>query len=155
MSIKAWRPPWSYTLLRAENILLSPTFGDYRRRGQGGQCHGEVAWGQLRASCHPSEVSFCHHRAWRQSLDCTKQSLRIFIDLEEAARAAEAWLQAGKLYYLLQEDELVEMYFQVWRRWLELPHHTPFGAGKAGRESSEHCKSPAGRRSSCLTPSGH
>ncbi|KAI1234243.1 hypothetical protein IHE44_0003960 [Lamprotornis superbus] len=51
--------------------------------------------------------------ALRQSLDCTKQCLRIFIDLEEAARAAEAWLQAGKLYYLLQEDELVEMYFQA------------------------------------------
>ncbi|XP_063269523.1 SH3 domain and tetratricopeptide repeat-containing protein 2 isoform X2 [Prinia subflava] len=51
--------------------------------------------------------------AWRQSLDCTKQSLRIFIDLEEAAKAAEAWLQAGKLYYLLEEDELVEMYFQA------------------------------------------
>ncbi|NXR75580.1 S3TC2 protein, partial [Pycnonotus jocosus] len=51
--------------------------------------------------------------ALRQSLDCTKQSLRIFIDLEEAAKAAEAWLQAGKLYYLLQEDELVEMYFQA------------------------------------------
>ncbi|KAF4803352.1 SH3 domain and tetratricopeptide repeat-containing protein 2 [Turdus rufiventris] len=52
-------------------------------------------------------------QALRQSLDCTKQCLRIFIDLEEAARAAEAWLQAGKLYYLLQEDELVEMYFQA------------------------------------------
>ncbi|NWZ72868.1 S3TC2 protein, partial [Acrocephalus arundinaceus] len=51
--------------------------------------------------------------ALRQSLDCTKQSLRIFIDLEEGTRAAEAWLQAGKLYYLLQEDELVEMYFQA------------------------------------------
>ncbi|NXO44594.1 S3TC2 protein, partial [Locustella ochotensis] len=51
--------------------------------------------------------------ALRQSLDCTKQSLRIFIDLEEAAKAAEAWLQAGRLYYLLQEDELVEMYFQA------------------------------------------
>lgn len=67
----------------------------------------------------------CHHRALRQSLDCTKQSLRIFIDLEEAVKAAEAWLQAGKLYYLLQEDELVEMYFQVWRRWLELFHSHP------------------------------
>lgn len=55
----------------------------------------------------------------RQSLDCTKQSLRIFIDLEETVKAAEAWLQAGRLYYLMQEDELVEMYFQVWRRWLE------------------------------------
>ncbi|NXT64676.1 S3TC2 protein, partial [Chaetops frenatus] len=51
--------------------------------------------------------------ALRRSLDCTKQSLRIFIDLEEAVKAAEAWLQAGKLYYLLQEDELVEMYFQA------------------------------------------
>ncbi|XP_071670716.1 SH3 domain and tetratricopeptide repeat-containing protein 2 isoform X2 [Patagioenas fasciata] len=51
--------------------------------------------------------------ALRLSLDCTKQSLRIFIDLEETVKAAEAWLQAGRLYYLLQEDELVEMYFQA------------------------------------------
>uniref|UniRef100_A0A8C8AEJ3 SH3 domain and tetratricopeptide repeats 2 n=1 Tax=Otus sunia TaxID=257818 RepID=A0A8C8AEJ3_9STRI len=51
--------------------------------------------------------------ALRQSLDCTKQSLRIFIDLEETVKAAEAWLQAGRLYYLMQEDELVEMYFQA------------------------------------------
>lgn len=51
--------------------------------------------------------------ALRQSLDCTKQSLRIFIDLEETGKAAEAWLQAGRLYYLMQEDELVEMYFQA------------------------------------------
>ncbi|XP_040460036.1 SH3 domain and tetratricopeptide repeat-containing protein 2 isoform X1 [Falco naumanni] len=51
--------------------------------------------------------------ALRKSLDCTKQSLRIFIDLEETAKAAEAWLQAGRLYYLMQEDELVEMYFQA------------------------------------------
>ncbi|PKK20484.1 SH3 domain and tetratricopeptide repeats 2, transcript variant X3 [Columba livia] len=53
--------------------------------------------------------------ALRLSLECTKQSLRIFIDLEETAKAAEAWLQAGRLYYLLQEDELVEMYFQPFR----------------------------------------
>uniref|UniRef100_A0A8C3PXP2 SH3 domain and tetratricopeptide repeats 2 n=1 Tax=Chrysolophus pictus TaxID=9089 RepID=A0A8C3PXP2_CHRPC len=51
--------------------------------------------------------------ALRQSLNCTKQSLRIFIDLEETGKAAEAWLQAGRLYYLMQEDELVEMYFQA------------------------------------------
>ncbi|XP_056205466.1 SH3 domain and tetratricopeptide repeat-containing protein 2 isoform X2 [Falco biarmicus] len=51
--------------------------------------------------------------ALRKSLDCTKQSLRIFIDLEETVKAAEAWLQAGRLYYLMQEDELVEMYFQA------------------------------------------
>lgn len=66
-----------------------------------------------------------HHRALRQSLDCTKQSLRIFIDLEETVKAAEAWLQAGRLYYLMQEDELVEMYFQVRRRWLKQSHTHP------------------------------
>ncbi|XP_062442977.1 SH3 domain and tetratricopeptide repeat-containing protein 2 isoform X3 [Rhea pennata] len=52
-------------------------------------------------------------KALKQSLDCTKQSLRIFIDLGETVKAAEAWLQAGRLYYLMQEDELVEMYFQA------------------------------------------
>ncbi|NXT84646.1 S3TC2 protein, partial [Zapornia atra] len=52
-------------------------------------------------------------KALRQSLDCTKQSLRIFIDLDQTVKAAEAWLQAGKIYYLMQEDELVEMYFQA------------------------------------------
>ncbi|NWS55464.1 S3TC2 protein, partial [Chunga burmeisteri] len=51
--------------------------------------------------------------ALRQSLDCTKESLRIFIDLEETVKAAEAWLQAGRFYYLMQEDELVETYFQA------------------------------------------
>ncbi|CAM4588862.1 unnamed protein product [Lepidochelys olivacea] len=52
-------------------------------------------------------------KSLRRSLDCTKQSLRIFIDLGETVKAAQAWLQAGRLYYLLQEDELVEMYFQA------------------------------------------
>ncbi|XP_016283870.1 SH3 domain and tetratricopeptide repeat-containing protein 2 isoform X2 [Monodelphis domestica] len=49
----------------------------------------------------------------RRSLDCIKESLRIFIDLGNQAKAAEAWLLAGQLLYLLQEDELVEMYFQA------------------------------------------
>ncbi|XP_067422509.1 SH3 domain and tetratricopeptide repeat-containing protein 2 isoform X1 [Emydura macquarii macquarii] len=52
-------------------------------------------------------------KSLKQSLDCTKQSLRIFIDLGETAKAAQAWLQAGRLYYLMQEDELMEMYFQA------------------------------------------
>ncbi|XP_068815525.1 SH3 domain and tetratricopeptide repeat-containing protein 2 isoform X1 [Struthio camelus] len=52
-------------------------------------------------------------KALKKSLDCTKQSLRIFIDLGETVKAAEAWLQAGRLYYLMQDDELVEMYFQA------------------------------------------
>ncbi|XP_026544098.1 SH3 domain and tetratricopeptide repeat-containing protein 2 isoform X3 [Notechis scutatus] len=52
-------------------------------------------------------------RSLKQALDCTKQSLRIFIDLEETVKTAQAWLQAGKLYYQMQENELVEMYLQA------------------------------------------
>ncbi|XP_029439334.1 SH3 domain and tetratricopeptide repeat-containing protein 2 isoform X2 [Rhinatrema bivittatum] len=52
-------------------------------------------------------------KSLRTALDYTKQSLRINIDLGKGGRVAETWLQAGRLYYLLQEDELVEMYFQA------------------------------------------
>lgn len=52
-------------------------------------------------------------RSLRRSLTCIKESLRIFIDLGEEDKAAEAWLRAGRLYYLMQEDELVELYLQV------------------------------------------
>lgn len=52
-------------------------------------------------------------RSLRKSLICIKESLRIFIDLGEKDKAAEAWLGAGRLYYLMQEDELVELYLQV------------------------------------------
>ncbi|XP_069507488.1 SH3 domain and tetratricopeptide repeat-containing protein 2 isoform X2 [Ambystoma mexicanum] len=52
-------------------------------------------------------------RAFRKALDYTKQSLRIYIDLGETEKEAQAWLHAGVLYYLLREDELVEMYFQA------------------------------------------
>lgn len=52
-------------------------------------------------------------RSLRRSLTCIKESLRIFIDLGERDKAAEAWLGAGRLHYLMQEDELVELYLQV------------------------------------------
>ncbi|XP_045407375.1 SH3 domain and tetratricopeptide repeat-containing protein 2 [Lemur catta] len=52
-------------------------------------------------------------RSLRRSLTCIKESLRIFIDLGERDKAAEAWLGAGRLHYLLQEDELVELYLQA------------------------------------------
>ncbi|XP_038519615.1 SH3 domain and tetratricopeptide repeat-containing protein 2 isoform X1 [Canis lupus familiaris] len=52
-------------------------------------------------------------RSLRKSLICIKESLRIFIDLGEKDKAAEAWLGAGRLYYLMQEDELVELYLQA------------------------------------------
>nr|XP_012597056.1 SH3 domain and tetratricopeptide repeat-containing protein 2 isoform X2 [Microcebus murinus] len=52
-------------------------------------------------------------RSLRRSLTCIKESLRIFIDLGERDKAAEAWLGAGRLHYLLREDELVELYLQA------------------------------------------
>ncbi|XP_062944152.1 SH3 domain and tetratricopeptide repeat-containing protein 2 [Cynocephalus volans] len=52
-------------------------------------------------------------RSLRKSLTCIKESLRIFIDLGERDKAAEAWLGAGRLHYLMREDELVELYLQA------------------------------------------
>ncbi|XP_043554244.1 SH3 domain and tetratricopeptide repeat-containing protein 1 isoform X7 [Chiloscyllium plagiosum] len=52
-------------------------------------------------------------RAFRSALEYTKRSLGIFIDLEKKEMEAYAWLQAGKIYYLLGENELVDMYLQV------------------------------------------
>ncbi|XP_053573091.1 SH3 domain and tetratricopeptide repeat-containing protein 2 isoform X3 [Bombina bombina] len=52
-------------------------------------------------------------KSLRKALDYTKQSLRISIDLGQNDKAAESWLQAGRLYYLLQEDELVEIYLHA------------------------------------------
>uniref|UniRef100_A0A8C5PCL5 SH3 domain and tetratricopeptide repeats 2 n=1 Tax=Leptobrachium leishanense TaxID=445787 RepID=A0A8C5PCL5_9ANUR len=52
-------------------------------------------------------------KSLRKALDYTKQSLRIAIDLGQHERAAENWLQAGRLYYLLKEDELVEIYLHA------------------------------------------
>lgn len=54
-------------------------------------------------------------RSLRRSLTCIKESLRIFVDLGERDKVAEAWLGAGRLHYLMHEDELVELYLQVGR----------------------------------------
>ncbi|XP_068133238.1 SH3 domain and tetratricopeptide repeat-containing protein 2 isoform X2 [Hyperolius riggenbachi] len=52
-------------------------------------------------------------KSLRKALDYTKQSLRIAIDLGQHEKCAERWIQAGKLYHLLQEDELVEIYLHA------------------------------------------
>ncbi|KAL4836157.1 hypothetical protein H8958_013552 [Nasalis larvatus] len=49
---------------------------------------------------------------YRSTLDYTKQSLGIFIDLQKKEEAL-AWLQAGKIYYTLRQSELVDLYIQV------------------------------------------
>uniref|UniRef100_A0ABM5FLR0 SH3 domain and tetratricopeptide repeat-containing protein 2 isoform X2 n=1 Tax=Pogona vitticeps TaxID=103695 RepID=A0ABM5FLR0_9SAUR len=77
------------------------------------QLHDREMEGQLLQALSQLYQSIYTTRSLKQALDCTKQSLRIFIDLEETIKTAEAWLQAGKLYYQMQEDELVEMYLQA------------------------------------------
>ncbi|XP_069552974.1 SH3 domain and tetratricopeptide repeat-containing protein 2 isoform X2 [Brachyistius frenatus] len=48
-----------------------------------------------------------------KSLDYTKQSLRISIDLGKREEESETWLQVGRIYYLIKEDELADMYLQA------------------------------------------
>uniref|UniRef100_A0A5F7ZM50 Uncharacterized protein n=1 Tax=Macaca mulatta TaxID=9544 RepID=A0A5F7ZM50_MACMU len=49
-------------------------------------------------------------RAYKSALDYTKRSLGIFIDLQKKEKEAHAWLQAGKIYYILRQSELVDLY---------------------------------------------
>ncbi|XP_067435120.1 SH3 domain and tetratricopeptide repeat-containing protein 1 [Thunnus thynnus] len=52
-------------------------------------------------------------RAHRAALDYTKSSLGIFIDLGCKEKEAYGWLHAGKIYLLLGQTELVDLYVQV------------------------------------------
>ncbi|KAM9827337.1 SH3 domain and tetratricopeptide repeat-containing protein 1 [Neosynchiropus ocellatus] len=52
-------------------------------------------------------------RAYRAALDYTKTSLGIFIDLGCKEKEAYSWLESGKIYHLLGQTELVELYVQA------------------------------------------
>uniref|UniRef100_G3SY89 SH3 domain and tetratricopeptide repeats 2 n=1 Tax=Loxodonta africana TaxID=9785 RepID=G3SY89_LOXAF len=69
--------------------------------------------GRLLESLGQLYRNFNTARSLRRSLTCIKESLRIFIDLGKRDKAAEAWLGAGRLYYLVQEDDVVELYLQA------------------------------------------
>ncbi|KAJ8262310.1 hypothetical protein GJAV_G00165020 [Gymnothorax javanicus] len=58
-------------------------------------------------------LSLGTERAYWSALDYTKRSLGIFIDLREKEKEAYAWLQAGKIYHILGQNELVDLYIQV------------------------------------------
>uniref|UniRef100_A0A4W5N779 SH3 domain and tetratricopeptide repeats 1 n=1 Tax=Hucho hucho TaxID=62062 RepID=A0A4W5N779_9TELE len=58
-------------------------------------------------------LSLGTERARRLALDYTKRSLGIFIDLGRKEKEAYAWLQAGKIYQMLGQTELVDLYVQV------------------------------------------
>ncbi|XP_076877184.1 SH3 domain and tetratricopeptide repeat-containing protein 2 isoform X3 [Brachyhypopomus gauderio] len=58
-------------------------------------------------------LSLNTEKSSRKSLDYTKQSLRISIDLGRRQEESQTWLQVGRIYYLIQEDELADMYLQA------------------------------------------
>ncbi|XP_034037041.1 SH3 domain and tetratricopeptide repeat-containing protein 2 isoform X2 [Thalassophryne amazonica] len=58
-------------------------------------------------------LSLNTEKSSRRSLDYTKQSLRISIDLGKREEESETWLQVGRIYYVIYEDELADMYLQA------------------------------------------
>ncbi|XP_060004761.1 SH3 domain and tetratricopeptide repeat-containing protein 1 isoform X3 [Lagenorhynchus albirostris] len=73
----------------------------------------KVLEGQLLEAISQLYLSLGTERAYKSALDYTKRSLGIFIDLQKKDKEAHAWLQAGKIYYILQQNELVDVYIQV------------------------------------------
>uniref|UniRef100_A0A8C9DFB5 SH3 domain and tetratricopeptide repeats 1 n=1 Tax=Prolemur simus TaxID=1328070 RepID=A0A8C9DFB5_PROSS len=73
----------------------------------------KVLEGQLLETISQLYLSLGTERAYKSALDYTKRSLGIFIDLQEKEKEAHAWLQAGKIYYILRQNELVDLYIQV------------------------------------------
>ncbi|KAG6935859.1 SH3 domain and tetratricopeptide repeats 1 [Chelydra serpentina] len=73
----------------------------------------KVLEGQILETISRLYLSLGTERAYRSALEYTKRSLGIFIDLQKKEREAYAWLQAGKIYYVLRQNELVDLYIQV------------------------------------------
>lgn len=73
----------------------------------------KVLEGQLLEAISQLYLSLGTERAYKSALDYTKRSLGIFIDLQQKEKEARAWLQAGKIYYILRQNELVDLYIQV------------------------------------------
>uniref|UniRef100_A0A6I8P3I9 SH3 domain and tetratricopeptide repeats 1 n=1 Tax=Ornithorhynchus anatinus TaxID=9258 RepID=A0A6I8P3I9_ORNAN len=69
--------------------------------------------GQLLETISQLYLSLGTERAYKSALEYTKRSLGIFIDLQKKEKEAYAWLQAGKIYYILRQNELVDLYIQV------------------------------------------
>ncbi|MEE6462562.1 hypothetical protein FKM82_001638 [Ascaphus truei] len=73
----------------------------------------KVLEGQVLETISQLYLSLGTERACKSALEYTKRSLGIFIDLQNKEKEAYAWLRAGKIYYILGQNELVELYIQV------------------------------------------
>ncbi|XP_058638548.1 SH3 domain and tetratricopeptide repeat-containing protein 1 isoform X2 [Onychostoma macrolepis] len=69
--------------------------------------------GELLEKISQLYLNLATEKANRAALDYTKRSLGIFIDLGKKRKEAHAWLKAGKIYHILQQTELVDLYVQV------------------------------------------
>ncbi|CAH2299735.1 SH3 domain and tetratricopeptide repeat-containing 1 [Pelobates cultripes] len=73
----------------------------------------KVLEGQVLEKISQLYLSLGTERACKSALEYTKRSLGIFIDLQRKEKEAYAWLWAGKIYYILGQNELVDLYIQV------------------------------------------
>ncbi|XP_073466855.1 SH3 domain and tetratricopeptide repeat-containing protein 1 [Aquarana catesbeiana] len=73
----------------------------------------KVLEGQVIETISKLYLSLGTERACRSALEYTKRCLGIFIDLQAKEKEAYAWLMAGKIYYILGQNELVDLYIQV------------------------------------------
>ncbi|XP_048365674.1 SH3 domain and tetratricopeptide repeat-containing protein 1 isoform X2 [Sphaerodactylus townsendi] len=73
----------------------------------------KVVEGQLLETISRLYLSLGTERTYRSALEYTKRSLGLFIDLQAKAKEAHAWLQAGKIYYMLRQNELIDLYIQA------------------------------------------
>ncbi|XP_026308045.1 SH3 domain and tetratricopeptide repeat-containing protein 1-like, partial [Piliocolobus tephrosceles] len=78
----------------------------------GPQGDRQSAGGQFLETISQLYLSLGTERTYRSTLDYTKQSLGILIHLQKKEEAHD-WLQAGKIYYILRQSELVDLYIQV------------------------------------------
>nr|XP_033805976.1 SH3 domain and tetratricopeptide repeat-containing protein 1 isoform X2 [Geotrypetes seraphini] len=73
----------------------------------------KVSEGQILETISHLYLSLGTERAYRSALEYTKRSLGIFIDLQQKEKEAYAWLRAGRIYHILGQKELVDLYIQV------------------------------------------
>ncbi|KAM9501120.1 SH3 domain and tetratricopeptide repeat-containing protein 1 isoform 2-T2 [Clarias gariepinus] len=58
-------------------------------------------------------LSLGTEKANKCALDYTKRSIGLYIDMGRKRKEAHGWLQAGKIYHILKQIELVDLYVQV------------------------------------------
>ncbi|XP_030047010.1 SH3 domain and tetratricopeptide repeat-containing protein 1 isoform X2 [Microcaecilia unicolor] len=73
----------------------------------------KVLEGQILETISHLYFSLGTERAYRSALKYTKRSLGIFIDLQQKEKEAYSWLRAGRIYHILGQKELVDLYIQV------------------------------------------